>query len=100
MPNRISALIDSKEKNGLYQSEDGGKTWKWISDHIGIIQRPFYYYHLHASPHDGNELWVASNKLWQSMDGGKTWNQRTGTKDDFHDIKVRSQRQRSHDHYA
>jgi photosystem II stability/assembly factor-like uncharacterized protein len=87
MPNRISALIDSKEKNGLYQSEDGGETWNWISDHIGIIQRPFYYYHLHATPYDGNELWVASNKLWQSMDGGKTWNQRTGTKDDFHDIK-------------
>ena len=27
-PDRISALIDSKEKNGLYQSEDGGETWK------------------------------------------------------------------------
>jgi len=86
-PNRISALIDSKEKNGLYQSEDGGKTWKWLTDHVGITQRPFYYYHLHASPHNGDELWVASNKLWQSLDGGKTWNQRTGTKDDFHDIK-------------
>ena len=24
-PNRITALIDSKEKNGLYQSEDGGQ---------------------------------------------------------------------------
>jgi len=86
-PNRISALIDSKEKNGLYQSEDGGKTWKWLTDHVGITQRPFYYYHLHASPHNGDELWVASNKLWQSLDGGQTWNQRTGTKDDFHDIK-------------
>jgi photosystem II stability/assembly factor-like uncharacterized protein len=86
-PNRISALIDSKEKNGLYQSEDGGKTWKWLSDHVGITQRPFYYYHLHARPVDGDELWVASNKLWQSLDGGKTWNQRSGTKDDFHDIK-------------
>ncbi len=86
-PDRITALIDSKEKNGLYQSEDGGETWTWLSDHDGIIQRPFYYYHLHASPSDGDELWVASNKLWQSMDGGKSWKQRTGTKDDFHDIK-------------
>jgi photosystem II stability/assembly factor-like uncharacterized protein len=86
-PNRISALIDSKEKNGLYQSEDGGETWTWLTDHVGITQRPFYYYHLHASPHDGDELWVASNKLWQSLDGGKTWTQRSGTKDDFHDIK-------------
>ncbi|WP_419195023.1 WD40/YVTN/BNR-like repeat-containing protein [Novipirellula herctigrandis] len=86
-PNRITALIDSKEKNGLYQSEDGGKTWKWLTDHVGITQRPFYYYHLHASPIDGNELWVASNKLWQSLDGGKNWKQRSGTKDDFQDIK-------------
>lgn len=86
-PNRITALIDSKEKNGLYQSEDGGQTWKWISGHVGITQRPFYYYHLHASPADGDELWVASNKLWQSLDGGVNWVQRSGTKDDFHDIK-------------
>ncbi|MHC5027123.1 MAG: WD40/YVTN/BNR-like repeat-containing protein, partial [Planctomycetota bacterium] len=27
MPNRISALIDSKTDNGLYRSEDGGATW-------------------------------------------------------------------------
>jgi len=86
MPNRISALIDSKEKNGLYQSEDGGKTWKFLSNHSGIIQRPFYYHHLHASPHNGDELWVLSNKLWQSFDGGKSWKQRSGTKDDFHDM--------------
>lgn len=86
-PDRITALIDSKEKNGLYQSEDGGETWEWISAEDGIIQRPFYYYHLHASPSDGDELWVASNKLWQSLDGGATWLQRSGTKDDFHDIK-------------
>lgn len=86
-PNRITALVDSKEKNGLYQSEDGGKTWTWLNAHVGITQRPFYYYHLHASPIDGDEFWVASNKLWQSLDGGKTWKQRTGTKDDFHDIK-------------
>ncbi len=86
MPNRITALIDSKEKNGLYQSEDGGKTWKFLSNHTGIIQRPFYYHHLHASPRNGDELWVLSNKLWQSLDGGKTWKQRSGTKDDFHDM--------------
>jgi len=86
VPNRISALIDSREKNGLYRSEDGGATWKFLTNHSGIIQRPFYYHHLHASPHNGDELWVLSNKLWQSLDGGKTWKQRSGTKDDFHDM--------------
>ena len=87
MPNRITALIDSKEKVGLYQSEDGGDTWEFLSNHTSIIQRPFYYNHLHASPHNGDELWVLSNKLWQSLDGGKNWKQRSGTKDDFHDMQ-------------
>jgi photosystem II stability/assembly factor-like uncharacterized protein len=87
MPDRISALIDSKEDNGLYQSEDGGATWAYVSGDINITQRPFYYHHLHASPHDGDELWVLSNKLWQSLDGGKSWTQRAGTKDDFHDMQ-------------
>lgn len=86
MPDRVSAMVESKVNPGFYQSEDGGKTWQHLSSHVGITQRPFYYYHLHASPHDGNEFWVPSNKLWQSLDGGKTWNQRTGTKDDFHDL--------------
>jgi photosystem II stability/assembly factor-like uncharacterized protein len=86
MPNRISAMVDSMQDTGLYQSEDGGETWTFISGHSGITQRPFYYYHLHASPLDGNELWVCTNKLWQSLDGGETWKQRSGTKDDFHDM--------------
>jgi photosystem II stability/assembly factor-like uncharacterized protein len=87
MPNRISALIDSKEKNGLYQSEDGGENWAWVSDHVGIIQRPFYYYHLHANPTDGDDLWVNSQKFWRSKDAGKNWEMIAGTHDDYHDMK-------------
>ena len=85
-PNRISALVDSEEKSGLYQSEDGGDTWTLISDDANITVRPFYFYHLYANPANGDELWVLTNKLWQSLDGGTTWIQRSGTKDDFHDM--------------
>lgn len=87
-PERISALIDSEKQSGMYQSDDGGKTWQFLSDHVGIIQRPFYYFHVYAHPVNPDELWVLSNKLWQSLDGGKTWTQRSGTKDDFHDMWI------------
>ena len=87
-PERISALIDSEKKSGMYQSNDAGKTWQFLSDEVGIIQRPFYYFHVYAHPVNPDELWVMSNKLWQSTDAGKTWTQRAGTKDDFHDMWI------------
>jgi len=88
MPNRISALIDSEEATGLYQSDDRGATWEMISEDTNITVRPFYFFHLYASPADGDELWVLTNKLWQSLDGGENWTQRSGTKDDFHDMWI------------
>ena len=101
MPNRISALIDSKDEERPLPVRGRRRDVDVTSpDDVNITQRPFYYHHLHASPHDGDELWVASNKLWQSLDGGKTWKQRSGTKDDFHDIAVRSERSGAHDRHA
>ena len=79
MPNRISALIDSEQATGLYQSDDRGATWTLVSEDANITVRPFYFFHLYASPADGDELWVLTNKLWQSLDGGATWLQRSGT---------------------
>lgn len=88
MPNRISALIDSEGKAGMYQSDDGGDTWTFVSENSNIIVRPFYFHHLYANPSDADEFWVCTNKLWQSLDNGKNWTQRTGTKDDFHDLWI------------
>ncbi|MDF1701735.1 MAG: hypothetical protein P1V36_11320, partial [Planctomycetota bacterium] len=31
-------------------------------------------------------LWVPTTTLWQALDGGQNWTQRSGTKDDFHDL--------------
>jgi photosystem II stability/assembly factor-like uncharacterized protein len=88
MPERVSALVDSEEKSGVYRSEDAGRTWELVSDDPNVTVRPFYFHHLYASPVNGDELWVLTNKLWQSLDGGKTWTQRSGTKDDFHDMWI------------
>lgn len=66
--------------DGVYKSEDGGKTWKNVglgkSEHIGKIV---------VDPSDGNIVYVAAyGPLWsaggergiyKTSDGGKTWKQ-------------------------
>ena len=86
--NIIYSLTDTESEDGIYRSDDGGDNWKLVSDDPNLTVRPFYFNHLYASPVDADELWVLTNKLWQSVDGGVTWKQRSGTKDDFHDMLI------------
>ena len=86
--NIIYSLTDTETMDGIYKSNDGGANWEIVSNDPNLTVRPFYFNHLYASPHNADELWVLTNKLWQSLDGGKSWKQRSGTKDDFHDMMI------------
>ena len=87
-PNRVYALIDNETQQGLYRSDDVGKSWRFISGDANITARPFYFYHLHADPSNADNLWVPGNKLWRSTDAGKTWILEPGIKDDFQDFWI------------
>ena len=76
------------DQQGLYRSDDLGKTWRFVSDNANIIARPFYFYHVYANPSDADDVWVTGNKVWHSTDGGETWVLEPGVKDDFQDIWI------------
>lgn len=71
----------AKLGTGIYRSEDGGATWKYVSRQNN---RPFYYSHIYINPlEDKWVYWLATNMSF-SADGGKTWTQVGGLHPDFH----------------
>ncbi|MDB9960458.1 glycosyl hydrolase, partial [Oceanihabitans sp.] len=69
--------------DGIYKSENGGKTWKNMG-----LQKSEHLSKIIIHPTNSNIIWVASQgPLWsaggergvyKSLDGGKTWNQTLG----------------------
>jgi photosystem II stability/assembly factor-like uncharacterized protein len=55
---------------GMYRSEDGGATWKFLDRYIS---RPFYYMQLQMHPLNDQEVFSYTINYRRSHDGGKTW---------------------------
>jgi photosystem II stability/assembly factor-like uncharacterized protein len=71
----------TKLGTGVYRTEDGGATWKFMSRNNN---RPFYYSHIYINPSDDKLIYFLTTSLSYSEDGGKTWKQMTGLHPDFH----------------
>ena len=54
---------------GIYRSEDGGETWKFMNRNFS---RPFYYNHVAISPHDDKLTYHYNQNFQFSTDGGRT----------------------------
>ncbi len=55
--------------SGLYRSDDGGGTWKWMNDKD---TRPFYYSQVRVDPENPDRVYWSSTPVNFSDDGGKT----------------------------
>jgi photosystem II stability/assembly factor-like uncharacterized protein len=88
--NIIYALIEAEPpKNGLYRSEDGGKTWQARDRSQMMIWRPFYFANLIVDPKDPNKVYKAGGGLIASNDGGKSFSGiGGGGHGDWHDVWI------------
>ncbi|HMA53805.1 MAG TPA: hypothetical protein VKT17_05060, partial [Acidobacteriota bacterium] len=73
----------TKLGSGVYRSEDGGATWKFMSRQNN---RPFYYSHISINPLEDKWIYWLATSMSFSSDGGKTWSQVGGLHPDFHAI--------------
>jgi len=75
-PRVIMAIIEAAQTDdlsvpgsGIYRSEDGGQTWKYLNTYNN---RPFYYSQIRINPFDDQLVYVLTTNFQWSSDGGKT----------------------------
>ncbi len=68
-------------RSGVFRSDDGGKTWKFMSNQD---QRPTYFSQIRVDPVNDQKVFVGGTPAQMSMDGGKTWKPVEGSHTDYH----------------
>ena len=89
-PDVVYAAIEAViPKDGLYRSDDGGKTWTQLDRSQNMIWRAFYFSNLIVDPKDENKVYKPGGSFIVSNDGGKSFsNISGGAHGDFHDVWV------------
>ncbi len=86
---RVYAMVEAAdEKGGLYRSDDGGESWKQITDDHRLRHRPWYYTHVAADSREPDTVYVLCVDLYRSRDGGKTWTPLESGHGDYHHMWI------------
>ncbi|RMA65902.1 WD40/YVTN/BNR-like repeat-containing protein [Ulvibacter antarcticus] len=85
---RVWAIVENKEKGGVYRSEDGGDTWENINSERKLRQRAWYYTRIYADPMDKDIMYVLNVQHHKSTDGGKTFETYDTPHGDHHDLWI------------
>ena len=86
--NRVYALIESKE-GILWRSDDGGGSWKMVSNDSLIDARPFYFSHIEVDPKNPNRVFAISFEVMLSTNAGETFKATADqVHSDFHSIWI------------
>jgi photosystem II stability/assembly factor-like uncharacterized protein len=70
----ISPLAAGIIGNELYRTDDGGKSWRKVTDvNVAGGKAPYSFNQVRINPHDDKTVIVTSDSMYISRDGGKTW---------------------------
>lgn len=70
-PDRVYALIEDDHPS-FYRSDDGGRTWRLMTQNHDIAERASYYTRFAIDTRDPDRVYFASVRFGMSQDGGAT----------------------------
>ena len=85
---RVWAIVENKEKGGLYRSDDGGETWTQVNSERKLRQRAWYYTRVYADTKDADVVYVLNVRYHKSTDGGKSFSTYNAPHGDHHDLWI------------
>lgn len=85
---RVWAIVENKDKGGVYRSDDGGETWSLINSERKLRQRAWYYTRIYADTKDEDVMYVLNVRYHKSTDGGKTYSTYNAPHGDHHDLWI------------
>ncbi len=96
---RVWAIVENKDKGGLYRSDDGGETWNQVNSERKLRQRAWYYTRVYADTKDEDMVYVLNVSYHKSTDGGKTFNTYNAPHGDHHDLWIAPEDPQSNDYW-
>ncbi len=85
--NRVYALIETEDE-GLWRSDNRGKTWKHVNHDHWLLNRPLYYTRLAVTPNDADEVYTVAGRMSVSLDGGEHFKRWAVVGGDHHDMWI------------
>ena len=85
---RVWAIVENKEKGGVYRSDDGGESWSQLNSDRSLRQRAWYYSRIYADPQDVDVVYVVNVSYHKSKDGGKNFSSYNAPHGDHHDLWI------------
>ncbi len=84
-PGLVWAIVEAKDKGGLYRSDDYGESWQHVNGNRKLHARSWYYMHVFADTENANVVHVLNAPYMKSSDGGKSFQSIDTPHGDHHD---------------
>ena len=87
---RLYAVVEARQGEGIYRSDDAGETWARVSSDPRVVARPSDAADIQVHPTRPDVVFVPTIVAWKSLDGGRTFTAFRGAPggDDYQDLWI------------